>query len=204
MARRSPMSGEHLDRRDISPFDVVDLDRYWLAGARVAYRDHARASNFSPARPTRSTRGIRTCRAIAPKGGASMPAFAFLLPLARPRRGSRRSTCARTNICCSLGRPEQIVGVSYLSQDPQEFAAVAGWRGAYQGQPRIDRRRASARPDDDPDHGRRRPRDRPARRAAPASKPSTCPTRRTYRDVERNLQTVAARARATLRVRLRG
>ncbi len=30
--------GRHRDRRDSSPYDLVDLDPYWLANARVAYR----------------------------------------------------------------------------------------------------------------------------------------------------------------------
>jgi vitamin B12 transporter len=30
--------GRHRDRRDSSPYDLVDLDSYWLASARVAYR----------------------------------------------------------------------------------------------------------------------------------------------------------------------
>jgi vitamin B12 transporter len=30
--------GSHLDHRDVAPFDVVTLDSYWLAGARVGYR----------------------------------------------------------------------------------------------------------------------------------------------------------------------
>jgi vitamin B12 transporter len=29
--------GNHLDRRDVFPFDVVRLDSYWQAGARVAF-----------------------------------------------------------------------------------------------------------------------------------------------------------------------
>ena len=31
-------TGRHLDRRDSFPFDLVELDSYWLASARVAYR----------------------------------------------------------------------------------------------------------------------------------------------------------------------
>ena len=31
-------TGRHLDRRDSFPFDLVELDSYWLASTRVAYR----------------------------------------------------------------------------------------------------------------------------------------------------------------------
>jgi vitamin B12 transporter len=30
--------GRHRDRRDSAPYDLVDLDPYWLANARIAYR----------------------------------------------------------------------------------------------------------------------------------------------------------------------
>jgi vitamin B12 transporter len=30
--------GRHRDRRDSLPYDLVDLDPYWLANARVAFR----------------------------------------------------------------------------------------------------------------------------------------------------------------------
>ena len=39
-------TGSHLDRRDSVPFDLVDLDSYWLAGARVAYRIDQRLELF--------------------------------------------------------------------------------------------------------------------------------------------------------------
>ena len=45
-------TGRHRDRRDSAPFDLVDLDPYWLANARVAYRlsdgieAHVRVANL--------------------------------------------------------------------------------------------------------------------------------------------------------------
>jgi len=39
-------TGEHRDRRDSFPFELVDLDSYWLAGARVAYRINDRFELF--------------------------------------------------------------------------------------------------------------------------------------------------------------
>jgi vitamin B12 transporter len=57
--------GSHLDRREVAPFDVVRLDSYWLAGARVAYAVRpgielfARGSNLLDARYEDSA-GYRT------------------------------------------------------------------------------------------------------------------------------------------------
>ena len=39
-------TGEHLDRRDSFPFDLVSLDSYWLASARLAYRIDRRFELF--------------------------------------------------------------------------------------------------------------------------------------------------------------
>ena len=39
-------TGSHLDRRDSFPFDLVDLDSYWLASARLAYRIDKRFELF--------------------------------------------------------------------------------------------------------------------------------------------------------------
>ena len=38
--------GAHLDQRDSFPFDIVRLDSYWLAGARLAYRLHGAVEVF--------------------------------------------------------------------------------------------------------------------------------------------------------------
>jgi vitamin B12 transporter len=57
--------GAHLDRREVFPFDVVRLDSYWLAGARVAFAVQsgvelfARGSNLFNARYEDSA-GYRT------------------------------------------------------------------------------------------------------------------------------------------------
>lgn len=39
-------TGNHLDRRDSFPFDLVELDSYWLASARLAYRIDQRFELF--------------------------------------------------------------------------------------------------------------------------------------------------------------
>ena len=39
-------TGKHRDRRDSFPFDLVDLDSYWLASARLAYRIDRRFELF--------------------------------------------------------------------------------------------------------------------------------------------------------------
>ena len=40
-------TGKHRDRRDSFPFDLVDLDSYWLASARFAFRIEQRAELFA-------------------------------------------------------------------------------------------------------------------------------------------------------------
>ena len=39
-------TGEHRDRRDSFPYELVDLDSYWLASARLAYRVNDRIELF--------------------------------------------------------------------------------------------------------------------------------------------------------------
>jgi outer membrane cobalamin receptor len=39
--------GSHLDRREVAPFDVVRLQSYWLAGARVAYAVRSNVELFA-------------------------------------------------------------------------------------------------------------------------------------------------------------
>ena len=129
--------------------------RLLLAGRRahrlsVAERDRAvRPRRQRVRRPTTRTRS-----AIAPKGGASMPASALLSALASPP-----STCAPTNIsCCSPGRTRSPAS-AFSRRIPQESPL---WRlaTAASSQPRLARavlgQEARCRPDD----GRRRASDR--------------------------------------------
>ena len=82
----------------------------------------AAGSSCSPAPPTPLTRATRTCSAIAPKGGAFMPASALLIG----------ASVASLNLCTDeylllLARPPEIASVSFLSQDPLKSPL---WRSA--------------------------------------------------------------------------
>ena len=127
------------------PLESVRLDSYWLGGARVAYAVRPGVELFARRRQRLRRRAIRTCSAIAPKGGASMPASALLLGASAAVRVASLNLCTDEYLLL-LARPAEIASVSYLSHDPRGIAAVASG-AALSRQSRSDRGRGGARPD---------------------------------------------------------
>src|SRR5690242_7168625 len=88
----------------------------------------AEASRFSPARRTPSMSTTKTCSDTAPRDEQFMSASALLLGASAALRAASLNLCTDEYLLL-LARPAEIVGVSYLSQDPLESPL---WRVAHQ------------------------------------------------------------------------